>query len=107
MLSLSWEQGEAGVRQAGSVFSIIQRDGLQGFFILRLRTAVLKVQKSSSSCPITAVQRLVPVGEVGRNWVFHSLGNLVQCLKRERLKKKARIIIVSTQKADPGEKKRC
>lgn len=102
MLSLSCgEQGEDGVRRAGSVCSVIQRDGLQGIFILRLRAAVLMVQKSSSSCPITALQRLIPIGEVGGNWVFHSLRNLVKCLKRERLKK----IVVSTEKTDPGEKK--
>ena len=103
MLSLSCgEQGEDGVRRAGSVCSVIQRDGLQGIFILRLRAAVLMVQKSSSSCPITALQRLIPIGEVGGNWVFHSLRNLVKCLKRERLKK----IVVSTEKTDPGEKKK-
>lgn len=103
MLSLSCgEQGEDGVRRAGSVCSVIQRDGLQGIFILRLRAAVLMVQKSSSSCPITALQRLIPIGEVGGNWVFHSLRNLVKCLKRERLKK----IVVSTEKTDPGGKKK-
>jgi len=103
VLSLSCgEQGEDGVRRVGRVCSVIQRDGLQGIFILRLRAAVLMVQKSSSSCPITALQRLIPIGEVGGNWVFHSLRNLVKCLKRERLKK----IVFSTDKTEPGEKKK-
>lgn len=106
MLSLSCgEQGEAGVRQAGSFFSHPEgwasghlhpqaqgchSHGAEEQFLLSHHSHV------EARSPWRSGQELV----------FHSVGNLVKCLKRERLKKKTRIIIVSTEEADPGEKKK-
>lgn len=57
--------------------------------------------------PIIALLRLVPLAEVERSWIFHSLWISVKLLKKktEMVKKKTRTIVISPETAHPGKKK--